>query len=255
MTALPRRLGPGLYWLGDCIKTQHAGRTYHAYNSVYIVSGEDRSVLVETGFPADLPMLGRQIDELLASGAVAPLEYLFVTHQETPHAGGLGRFLEKFPDAVAVGGVEDLDQIFPRHAERLHLVGTSAEFDLGGRSFRITPGVIRDLITTYWGFDTLTRALFPGDGFAYSHFHEEGHCGLVAEEAATLDVPAMTALFAEFALHWTRFTDVEPYLVELDRLIADLDVTLVGPTHGLPITSLPQTLPLVKRGFRAGADA
>ena len=28
--------------------------------------------------------------------------------------------------------------------------------------------VIRDLRTTWWGFDTKERVLFPGDGFAYS---------------------------------------------------------------------------------------
>jgi hypothetical protein len=39
---------------------------------------------------------------------------------------------------------------------------------------------------TWWGFDTRERVLFPGGGFAYSHYHEDGHCGLVAEEAVSL---------------------------------------------------------------------
>ncbi len=36
------------------------------------------------------------MNELFARG-VAPLKYLFVTHQETPHCGGLGRVLKTFP--------------------------------------------------------------------------------------------------------------------------------------------------------------
>jgi flavorubredoxin len=255
MSALPRRLAPGLFWLGECGKIHHQGRIYHSYNSVYVVSGAERSVLVETGFPADLPMLQRQLDELLTTGTIAPVEYLFVTHQETPHAGGTGRFLERFPDAVALGGVEDLDQVFPRHAHRFRLPDDPQGrlIDLGGRTFEIVPAVIRDLVTTYWGFDSGAKALFPGDGFAYSHYHAAGQCGMVAEEASTLDLPAMTALFAEFALHWTKFADVEPYLAELDELVDELGVRLVGPTHGLPITALDQTLPLVKQGLRAPA--
>ena len=61
------------------------------------------------------------------------------------------------------------------------------EIDLGGRGFRAVEPVVRDMRTTWWGFETRDRVLFPGDGFAYSHYHEDGHCGLVAEEAASLD--------------------------------------------------------------------
>ena len=52
-----------------------------------------------------------------------------------------------------------------------------------GGGFEIEP-VVRDLRTSNWGFDTKTRCLFPGDGFAYSHYHWDGHCGMVAEDEA-----------------------------------------------------------------------
>ena len=84
--------------------------------------------------------------------------------------------------------------------------------------------VIRDLRTTWWGFDTKERVLFPGDGFAYSHYHEDGHCGLVAEEAVSLDLPDVSSTFADLALFWTKFADMNVYCDRLDHLIERLDV-------------------------------
>jgi flavorubredoxin len=127
--------------------------------------------------------------------------------------------------------------------------------DLGGRSLMAVEPVIRDLRTTWWGFDTRERVLFPGDGFAYSHYHEDGHCGLVAEEATTLDLPDVSAVFADLALFWTKFANMEAYCDRLDHLIARLGVKTIAPTHGLPITDVTRTVPKVKEGLKAGARA
>ena len=127
------------------------------------------------------------------------------------------------------------------------------EIDLGGRSLMAVEPVIRDLRTTWWGFDTKERVLFPGDGFAYSHYHEDGHCGLVAEEAVSLDLPDVSSTFADLALFWTKFADMNVYCDRLDHLIERLDVKVVAPTHGLPITDVKNTVPKVQQGLKAAA--
>jgi flavorubredoxin len=127
------------------------------------------------------------------------------------------------------------------------------EIDLGGRSLMAVEPVIRDLRTTYWGFDTKERVLFPGDGFAYSHYHEDGHCGLVAEEAVSLDLPDVSSTFADLALFWTKFADMNVYCDQLDRLIERLDVKVIAPTHGLPITDVKATVPKVQEGLKLAA--
>jgi hypothetical protein len=68
--------------------------------------------------------------------------------------------------------------------------------DLGGTRLEMTEAVFRDLITTRWAFDTSRKALFAGDGFSYRHYHEDGHCGRIAEEAESIDVADQVALFA-----------------------------------------------------------
>ena len=109
---LPREIAPGVFWIGDCLAQRHKGKIYHGYNAAFLVAGDTASVLVETGHPKDFPVIERHMAELFARG-VAPLRYLFVTHQETPHCGGLGRILKRFPEAILCGDVSDYHLAFP----------------------------------------------------------------------------------------------------------------------------------------------
>ena len=108
---MPREIAPGVFWIGDCLAQRHKGKIYHGYNAAFLVAGETASCLVETGHPKDFPVIERHMNELFAK-RVAPLKYLFVTHQETPHCGGLGRVLKTFPDAILCGDVSDYHQRF-----------------------------------------------------------------------------------------------------------------------------------------------
>src|ERR1700748_1752300 len=101
---MPREIAPGVFWIGDCLAQRHKGKVYHGYNAAFIVAGETASCLGETGHPKDFPVIERHMNELLARG-IPPIKYLFVTHQETPHCGGLGRVLKTVPDGALCGHV------------------------------------------------------------------------------------------------------------------------------------------------------
>ena len=249
---LPREIAPDIYWLGECLEQRQQGKIYHSYNAAFLVIGETASMLVETGHPKDFPIIEKQLAKLLAGRA--PLKYLFITHQETPHAGGLGRVLSRYPEAILCGDVSDYHLAFPQYEDRMRSMREGDTIDLGGRSFMAVEPVVRDMRTTWWGFETRARVLFPGDGFAYSHYHEDGHCGLVAEEATSLDLEDTTAVFADLALFWTKFADMRNYCDRLDYLIDKLDVQIVAPTHGLVITDIAKTLPKVKEGLLYGSS-
>lgn len=250
---LPREIAPGVFWLGDCLEQKHRGKTYHSYNAAFLLVGDDASMLIETGHPKDFPEIERQMIGLLDEG-LPPLKYLFITHQETPHSGGLGRVLQNWPDITVHGDVADYHLAFPKHADQLVAMEVGDEIDLGGRKMVAVEPVIRDLRTSLWAFDTGENVLFPGDGFAYSHYHWDGHCGCVAEEADSLDLQDVLAVFAERALYWTTTTDMNIYVDKLEELMADLKVNVVAPTHGLPITNLAQTMPKVRDGLIAEGD-
>src|SRR3989442_926976 len=119
---MPREIAPGVFWIGDCLAQRHKGKIYHGYNAAFLVAGETASCLVETGHPKDFPVIERHMNELFARG-VAPLKYLFVTHQETPHCGGLGRVLKTHPDALLCGDVSDYHLAFPQYDQLIERLG------------------------------------------------------------------------------------------------------------------------------------
>ena len=247
---LPREVTDGVFWLGDCLEQHFRGKVYHAYNAAFLVVGETAAMLVETGHPKDFPAVERQMREVLDRTSV-PLRHLFLTHQETPHAGGLGRVLRRWPEAIVHGDLSDYHLAFPGLADRMQTMEIGDSVDLGGRRFVAVEPVVRDLRTSLWGFDTGANCLFPGDGFAYSHYHLDGHCGLFAEEAVSLDLADVSAVFADRALFWTKFADMRLYTERLERLLADFDVRTIAPTHGLPIRDLASTVPKVLAGLIA----
>lgn len=249
---LPRELADGIHWLGDCLKLPHRGELLHGYHSVFLVRGETRSLLVDTGHPKDWAVLERQIEGLLAAGA-PEIAYVFPTHAEVPHSANLGRWLTKFPDAVAVGDVRDYHLIFPEFTDRLVPKRVGDRLELGGTTFVFVEAIVRDLVTSIWGYDTRRQVLFPGDGFAYMHHHAADECGYTAEELPDLPIPEFTAVFAEHALYWTRFTDIEPYIRQLDALLTtEYPVALIAPAHGCPLMEPMVTIEKVKQGMRLG---
>ena len=248
---LPREIAPDVYWLGECLEQRFRGVVYHGYNAAFLVIGEEASMLVETGHPKDFPHIERQLQELLQDRP--PLKYLFITHQETPHSGGLARVMSRYPETVLCGDVSDYHYVIPQYAERLRSMERDEVIDLGGRGFQIVEPVIRDLRTSWWGFETRDKVLFPGDGFAYSHYHEDGHCGLFAEEAISLDLPDVSSTFANLALFWTKFANMERYVDRLNEVMKQLDVNVIAPTHGLPITDMDKTVKRVSEGIIAAS--
>jgi flavorubredoxin len=250
---LPREVAPGVHWLGGCLELEYQGEELHTYNSVYLVVGDRCSALVEAGAPQDVDVIEAQVESLLATG-LPDLRYLFVTHTETPHSAGLGRLLARYPRTMACGDMSDLHLVFPEFADRLWQLDPGDEVDLGGTRLLVSEAVFRDFPGTRWAFDTRRRVLFAGDGFSYSHYHQAGHCGCLAEEAGDIEIPDLTALFAEAAFSWTRHVDIEPYVERLERLVFDeLEAVFLAPTHGLPIGDPRSTLPRVVEGLRIGS--
>jgi len=252
---LPREIVPGVFWLGECLEQRARGKTYHSYNAAFLITGSKASMLVETGHPKDFLIIDQQMRDILAQPGRAPLKHLFLTHEETPHSGGLGRVLETYPGVTVHGDVSDYHLAFPQFESQLRTMAEGDVIDLGDRQFMAIEPTIRDLRTTWWGFDTGARMLFPGDGFAYSHYHEDCHCGLVAEEATSLDLGDVSAVFAEKALFWTKFVDMRPYIDRLTKQIADLGVRAIAPTHGLTILDVAATVPKVMDGLLFGSEA
>lgn len=250
LNPLPIEIAPGIFWLGECVEVLHKGELLHGGNSAYLVAGEKHCALVEAGFTR-VPVLMSQITTLVEERRLPEIKYVFVTHSEFPHSGGVGQVLARYPDATAHGGVSDLHLIFPAMVDRFLPSEPGDSFDLGGTDLRVVEAVFRDMPYTRWIFDTRRKVLFAGDGFAFTHEHNAAHCGHFTEDIPALDIPGMMALFAVAAFHWVEYVDIEPYLRRLDVLVFDeLGAELIAPTHGLPIANPRKTLDDVYEGLR-----
>jgi flavorubredoxin len=246
---LPRQLADGLFWLGDCqLVPLPDGSIEHSYSSTFLICGDDRSMLVDTGHPKDWPVVESQLDPLLADAP--PLEWIFPTHPEVTHSGNLGRWLHKFPDAKMCGEARDYHLVFPKYADRMVAVEVGDEIDLGNRPIVFVDAVFRDLVSSIWAYDTRGKALFSGDGLGYGHYHAAEQCGRLAEETPDLEIGDLVGIFLEYALYWTRLKDVTPYLDRLDRLMeVEYPVEIICGAHGAPVMSPSTTMPKIRKGI------
>jgi flavorubredoxin len=249
---LPRELAPGLFWLGSCYPINFQGTVVHNNNAIFLIAGERHSALIETGVAWETQIVLDQVASVLERPGIPPLRFIFETHAEQGHSGALALLLNRYPTARVHGDITDYHLVFPEFAYRATFADPGDRFDLGGREIVVVESVFRDLVTSRWYFDTGSAALFPGDGFAYAHFHDDHACGLLAEEAESVDLPQQMVYFAMSAFHWTQFVDLEPYVDRLERLIFDgLGAKMVLSTHGLPISDPVATMPKVRAGFEA----
>ncbi|MEA5455985.1 MBL fold metallo-hydrolase [Sinomonas sp. JGH33] len=238
--AAARRIADGVFWLGGCLSAFSAGEEVHYHVSSYLVIGSRATLLVDTGDPAHRPLVLDQLERALGG---RPLDYVFPTHPEIPHAGNLPALLERFPGARVVGDVRDYALHFPESEGRFDAKRPGDAIDLGGREFRFLPAYIRDLENTLWGYDSGARMLFVSDGFSFIHdvpspdgedepAHRPGQCRLLSSEMPAPPSVEQAAYGTGRALYWTKFVDVSSAFAEIERTLAELPTELIGPAHG-----------------------
>jgi hypothetical protein len=259
--ALPREIAPDIFWLGGCLGVELNGKIVHGYSSVYLVRGAEQSLLVDPGHPMDWKAISDSLDNLLGG---RPLDYVFPTHPEMPHAGNLGRLLAKYPAATAVGDMRDYHLYYPTFADRFRDRREGTVLDLGGGiRFELVEGIIKDLPATLWGYEQSRQVLFVSDGFAYLHhpelgegdhgpYHLPGECYRKVSELDELPTVENAQWFTGFSLYWSRFTDNSTEVFDRVRaLLKTHPAALIAPAHGSVIDDVASILPVVEAAHRA----
>jgi flavorubredoxin len=241
-----RELADGLYWLGGCQQRLRRGEEVHTHASAFLVVGSDRSLLVDTGHPSDWDVVDEGLTRVLGD---TPLDYVFPTHTEYPHAGNLRRLIRKYPFVDVVGDVRDYHMYLPDLFVRGNFVAHREHdaIDLGGRTFAFIPAALRDLPNTLWGHDSNSGCMFVSDGFAYAHRHRAGQCRLLSSEYVDGPDHAHAVRATETALFWPMYAEIDDYWHWVERLLERYPVRMIAPAHGGVIDEPVEMIPRLKQ--------
>lgn len=245
---LPRLIRPDVLWSGGCLDSSYAAAHVHGHFSMFAIRGSEKTILIDTGHPMHAEAVDRDI-KLFLDGR--PLDYVFATHAEFPHAGLMGQWLRKYPNLTVLGNQHDYGLYYPEHRDRIRTIAAGDSVDLGNRRLVFVPAVWRDLTDTLWAFDTLDRILFVSDAFAYLHPHQPGQCDFMISEHPVPDLK-MIQYFNERAMQWTKFTDARITFSDMDRLLQELKPQLLAGAHGGVVDRVENMLPLFKEGMIMG---
>lgn len=246
-----RQVADRVWWLASCSDTGTWGGKWrteaqrrHVYTNAYLVVGDDKSLLVESGHSAVWPGLARQLAGVLGT---RPLDYVLPTHHELPHCGNLGRLADRWPGITVVGDVTDYLLYFPELlADQLLPTPPGSVLDLGGVTIEILQPIWHDLPTTVWAWTPESRVLFCVDGMQFSHEHGSGDCGKTSGELDSLPGGALVEVPARDTIKWARYTDLSSQSEQFRVLVERLGPEVLAPTHGAPIAgNAPEMIELV----------
>lgn len=247
--ALSRFITKDFLWGGGCTEFMYEGEAVHGHFGIFVVRSQAGIYLVDTGHPAMWEELDRQLDDFLEG---KPIDYIFPTHPEVPHAGLLGEWLRKYPKSVVVGDVRDYHLFFPDEARAGRFLDfrEGEALDLGDRHLVFYPAIWRDMPTSLWAYDTKSEVLYSSDAFGFLHPHSAGQCDLLMSEQPLPNLE-LAQFFNTAALHWTQYTDVPATYADIDEIISRTKPKMIAPAHGALIDDVEAVVPFFKESMRS----
>jgi flavorubredoxin len=194
---LPRMVLPDLWWIGGCtdprgaplrnpaVQQRPMTEMNHGHCVAYVILGSKKTIMVDPGHFGLWYTIDGQLDKVLGD---RPLDYIYVSHQEIPHTGNLGRLMAKYPSSIAIGDVRDYHLFHPEvELARFQHTAHGEGVDLGDRQFLCLDAIWKDLSGTMWAYDTKLKLFFGADLFGFIHTDEDNVCGTMFHELAEAD--------------------------------------------------------------------
>ncbi|RST15571.1 MBL fold metallo-hydrolase [Streptomyces sp. WAC05374] len=225
------RVGRDISVLADCLEVPGIG--FLPVNA--FVLHAEAPVVVDTG----LGLPDRNFLEVLGS-AIDPAEvrWVWLTHPDRDHTGGLFALLDAAPQARVVttyigAGIMSTERPLPR--ERVFLLNPGQSLDVGDRTLSAFRPPLFDNPATVGFYDDRSRACFSSDCFGApmpSADLAEGDDagGLVPEQ-----LRAAQLLWATVDSPWVHAVDTDKYLATV-RPLREMDPETVLSTH-LPVAT------------------
>lgn len=220
------QLRPDVSVLSDSLEVPGIG---HIPVNAFVLRAR-QPVVVDTG----LGLPDRNFLDTLA-GAVDPADvrWIWLSHPDRDHTGGIHALLEAAPDAKVVTtfiGVGIMSCERPLPLDRVHLLNPGQSLDVGDRTLSAFRPPLFDNPATVGFFDDLTGVCFSSDCFGApmptADTAEDGDAGAVPAE----DLRAAQLLWASVDSPWVENVDPKRFL-DTFHLLRDRAPELVLSTH------------------------
>lgn len=251
-----REIAPGIHRLSTCSGIPGSEGKLHLGGAAYLIQGGDASLLVDVGSPGFERRIEVVLEDMLGPRG---LDWIFPTHLEYAHAGGLEWMAARYPNARIIADAHDYQLYFPQLVPRLTHASVGSRLDLGG-GYRLVfvKALLRDLTTTLWAYEESQRVLFVADGFAFLHhpeavasgepLHLPEECTRFFSEIAQPPTPTETGYLNRAAFWWTHHRQAEPFIAAIHEQLRRYPTRLIAPAHGLVIDDAEAFIPIMHEG-------
>lgn len=198
-------------------------------------------VVVDTG--VGVPGTGF-LDTLATLIDPADVRWIWLTHPDRDHTGGLFDLLEAAPEAKVVTtflGVGIMSTERPLPLDRVHLVNPGQALDVGDRRlFAFRPPLFDNPATTGF-FDPRSRACFSSDCFGAPMASEEQALSTDVAAVGDDDLHAGQMLWASVDSPWVHSVDQDRFAESL-RPLREMDAAMVLSSHLPPAVGRTESL-------------
>lgn len=241
---LPRMVLPDLAWLGGCTDPRGAplrdtsirkplSEINHGHCVSYVILGSRKTVMIDPGHFGLWYTMENQLEQVLQG---RDLDYVFVSHQEIPHTGNLGRLMAKYPNAVAIGDVRDYQLFHPEvELHRLQQMKHGESVDLGDRKFYCLGAIWKDLTGTMYAYDDRLKLLYTADNFEFSHPAEPNTCGRMLHELSDERIEKITDRAFAGPIFGGRFRNQKIRVEAFRNLMKRYPIEIITSGHYGPL--------------------
>lgn len=231
------KVGSDTTVLADSLEVPGIG---HMPVNAYVVTAAE-PVVVDTGLSVEdrdfLAVLGGVIDP-------EDVRWIWLTHPDRDHTGGIFALLEAAPHARVVttflgAGEMTTERALPM--DRVYFLNPGQSLDVGDRALHAFRPPLFDNPATVGFYDDRTRICFSSDCFGgpmpTAEIAESGHASDLKPE----DLRAAQLLWATIDSPWVHLVDAEKYRAGLEPL-REMDPEIVLCTHLPPAVRMTDRL-------------